>query len=121
VVNGIRKEYVYDAANRLIKEGDTTYRYDANGNRISAAWGEDNWLQYEYDAFNRLVAIHSSAMDEDTSQHLRSYGYDAEGNRLYEKRYYEQSSTGWERIKPIESEDKLPLWQRIRRIILELR
>ena len=65
----------YDDANRLIQRGDTTYAYDANGNRISKT-GPQGTTTYSWDSRNRLTGITAPNGSQTT------FRYDAFGNLL---------------------------------------
>ncbi len=64
--------YAYDANDRLLSEGSTTYSYDANGNTLSK--NDGSLTSYVYDAENRL--IHAQ-----TATDTIDYTYDANGIR----------------------------------------
>ena len=50
--------WVYDASNRLLQKGSTTYDYDAVGNLIKKADSVTNAVTfYRYDALNRLTQV----------------------------------------------------------------
>jgi len=88
-VNGVRAEYVYNAANQLVKVGNETYTYDKNGNRTRTQNGGRIVVNL-YNQLNQLIGVYASSNDGI----YRTYGYDAEGNRLYERRYYREQD--WE-------------------------
>jgi len=66
--------YTYALGNRLMRVGDTTYGYDANGNQTSKTEGGAT-TNYNYDSQNRLVRIVSGA-------NTTEYTYDGLGNRI---------------------------------------
>lgn len=47
--------YSYDTANRLLSAGATSYRYDANGNRIEELTPGERRVTYRYDVEDRMV------------------------------------------------------------------
>jgi RHS repeat-associated protein len=81
--------YTYDAADRLLSAGDTTFTYDAKGNRLSQSSGreegddddddndeeDEEGITYEYDAANRLIRV----LQEDK---IITYEYDGDGNKV---------------------------------------
>jgi RHS repeat-associated protein len=69
--------YATNNMNQYTSVGNTSYRYDADGNVISKMDGGQNWT-YSYDDENRLVAM---TMPDGSS---RSYEYDCLGNRIAE-------------------------------------
>ncbi|QYZ80444.1 RHS repeat protein [Methanofollis formosanus] len=67
--------YTYDAGDRLLSAGGTTYTYDNNGNRIEK--NEANGTtSYGYDAAGRLASV---SVPGSTSL---TFAYDGDGNRL---------------------------------------
>lgn len=64
----------FDAHNRLVSNGESTYNYNVNGCLIEKNENGKNW-KYEYDALNRLVEI----IQEDCQI---KYQYDVFGRRL---------------------------------------
>jgi len=64
--------YAYDANDRLLSEGSTTYSYDANGNTLSK--NDGSLTSYVYDAENRLIRAQTATDTID-------YTYDANGIR----------------------------------------
>ena len=64
--------YAYDANDRLLSEGSTTYSYDANGNTLSK--NDGSLTSYAYDAENRLIRAQ-------TATDIIDYTYDANGIR----------------------------------------
>jgi len=72
---GMKVNYSYDAADRLLSAGSATFNYDANGNQIAKTdHGETN--AFKYDAANRLLSV--TGGDAGTS----SFAYDGDGNRI---------------------------------------
>jgi len=65
----------YDADNRLLTDGKTTFAYDADGNEILKQPVLGPVTTYAFDAANRLV---SSAVGSRVS----SFDYDGDGNRI---------------------------------------
>jgi len=63
----------YNAANQLVRFGDETITYDANGNRL-----EDGQYQYEWNAADQLVSI--TRKGESTP--FVTYQYDEDGRRI---------------------------------------
>ena len=93
----VRKvDKVYDAAGRLVSETSpevktdtadvrvaTTYTYDAAGNMTTRSLGNASAKEYYYyDAANRRVAV------VDGGRTLSTFGYDLNGNRTSQRRYY---------------------------------
>ncbi|WP_158305415.1 RHS repeat-associated core domain-containing protein [Opitutus terrae] len=74
VENGVTTEYSSNNLNQYVRTGDTTYRFDADGNLVQEATAETT-TTYTYDDENRLVAVRRGT---DTW----SYGYDAFGGRV---------------------------------------
>ncbi len=63
----------YNAANQLVRFGEETITYDANGNRI-----EDSQYRYEWNAADQLVSI--TRKGESTP--FVTYQYDEDGRRI---------------------------------------
>lgn len=72
--NGVTTGYVYDADDRLLTEGATTYAYDANGNLTSRIDAGGQTL-YAYDSLGRLARVTAPGG-------VTQYVYDADGNRV---------------------------------------
>jgi len=73
---GTSINYSYDADDRLLFAGTSSFTYDANGNQTSKtqmATGQP--IVYSYDAANRLVATSGGAINS-------SFAYDGDGNRI---------------------------------------
>lgn len=68
------KDYLYDAAGRLISAGDTDFEYDPRGNLIRETEG-DKVTAYTFDAVDRLTAI-------DRNGDETAFQYDGTGNRI---------------------------------------
>ncbi|MGH8129704.1 MAG: hypothetical protein ACRES3_02500 [Steroidobacteraceae bacterium] len=72
-------DYVYDTAKRLIRE--TTYsqqvnfQLDAAGNRTRLTWPDGNFVQYDYDALNRVTAVRENGATSGVGV-LATYVYD---------------------------------------------
>ena len=73
---GKRIKYTYNKADQLLKAGDETFRYDANGNLIESS-GPDGTTRYDYDAEDRLVRAFTP-----DGQAVR-FGYAPTGERLF--------------------------------------
>ncbi|MDI6735226.1 MAG: RHS repeat protein [bacterium] len=71
-MNGI--SYTYDAGDRLLQAGATTYGYDGNGNMISKI-GDGITTNYSYDYANRLISIRNPQSE------IRN-AYDGYGRRI---------------------------------------
>ena len=54
--DGVTTGYEYDANDRLLTEGATTYAYDENGNMTSRVDASGQTL-YEYDSLNHLMRV----------------------------------------------------------------
>jgi len=67
--------YTYDAGDRLLGAGGTTYTYDSNGNRVEKN-RPNGTTSYGYDAAGRLAGV---ALPGSTSL---TFAYDGDGNRL---------------------------------------
>ncbi|MBN1136519.1 MAG: choice-of-anchor D domain-containing protein [Anaerolineae bacterium] len=66
--------YTYDADNRLLRAGDETFTYDANGNTIRRS-SPGRTIDYEYDYENRLTRY-------DDGETAIEFVYDGDGNRV---------------------------------------
>jgi RHS repeat-associated protein len=66
-------DYATNALNQITTAGDTSYRYDRDGNLVEAI-GPDGTRRYSFDVANRLTRV-------TTSQGVWSYDYDSLGNR----------------------------------------
>lgn len=71
----------YNAANRLVsseQDGkETTYIYDANGNRVRELDADEKTHTYTYDTENRLIAV------RDDKGLLMAALYDGDSNRMF--------------------------------------
>ncbi|WP_136799360.1 RHS repeat-associated core domain-containing protein [Desulfosediminicola ganghwensis] len=68
--------YQHNAANQMVRAGETLFSYDANGNRISETTGEGaTYFSYTYDD---MLAQVDNPDGESTA-----YGYDALSRRIY--------------------------------------
>jgi RHS repeat-associated protein len=82
--NGI--DYCYDRLGRLLTEKRDsramTYQYDASGNRNRINWpGVSDYVQYTYDAMNRMKLICENGNATCSSGVLATYNYDSMGRR----------------------------------------
>ena len=83
----------YNDANQLTQQGDTSYRYDANGHLIQKTInGKDT--HFIYNSQERLVRV-----EDHNRQVISRYGYNPFGHRLWkdlsgEKTYYFYSGSG---------------------------
>ncbi len=68
-------DYEYDNYNRLIRAGETRFRYDASGNLIKKTSKEKEIL-FGYDTAGRLVSY-------EDGKNTVTFGYDGEGRRVY--------------------------------------
>jgi len=71
---GTTISYLYDNADKLLSRGDTSYRYDSNGNLVEAV-APGGTVQYRYDVRNRLVEVAGGGVPT-------TYGYDAWNQRI---------------------------------------
>ena len=79
--------FAYDAANRLVKLGNISYEYDANGNLVREVNGKET-KRYEYNAENRLVGVYIKSSDRyKREQPLVKYKYDGLGRKVVCERY----------------------------------
>jgi len=67
--------YTYDASDRLLQAGNTTFGYDANGNRLTKSIQGSLVESYIYDAANRLIQVEQPSAD-------LTYTYDGDGNKV---------------------------------------
>ena len=72
--------YVYDASNRLLQSGGTTYDYDNNGNMIIKTENPGRITSYNYDGANRLISL--STIFDVSQREVFNFEYDGDGNRL---------------------------------------
>ncbi len=89
--NGIKSQFVYDAADRLTliehRNADDSiidyfsYQYDAVGNKIQASTADGESVEYEYDILNRLIRETGKNGNGDVLSNTQ-YEYDANGNRV---------------------------------------
>jgi YD repeat-containing protein len=69
----------YDANNRLLRAGDTTYAYDANGNLTAKTQG-GRLTRFFHDLADRLTRVEDGA-----GAVIARYGYDPMGRRLWKR------------------------------------
>ncbi|MGB7606759.1 MAG: RHS repeat-associated core domain-containing protein, partial [Lutisporaceae bacterium] len=74
-------DYEYDAADRLLSDGNDSYSYDANGNMTGVQAGEDT-VEYIYNAANKLTEV---KYPDGT---YVKYGYDAFGRKVSREEAY---------------------------------
>lgn len=87
----------YNDGNQLIRQGDTHYQYDANGNLTSVGPDPDGLnpdRRYVYDAEQRLVQV-----EQGNGAVIARYGYNPLGHRLWkevngERTYYLYNTSG---------------------------
>ena len=74
--------YGYDSAGRKSSEGNdnrpVSYQYDLNGNRTRLTWPDGYYIQYTYDALNRMTYAYQNGSGE-----LVYYTYDPLSERSY--------------------------------------
>lgn len=80
--NGNITSYEFDDFGNLLSEnspdkGTSTFTYDAAGNRITAVDAKQQTLNYQYDAYNRLLLIDAAGASDDIS-----YFYDLCSNGI---------------------------------------
>ncbi|MDJ1420343.1 MAG: RHS repeat-associated core domain-containing protein [Candidatus Methanoperedens sp.] len=76
-------DYIYDAADRLLKSGSITYSYDNNGNLIKKSENPGRVMSYSYDSANRLISISTLF---GAKRDLYNFEYDGDGNRVSKTR-----------------------------------
>jgi RHS repeat-associated protein len=74
ITNGATANYTSNSVNEYTSTGDTTYKYDADGNVISQT-DASGTTTYSYDSLNRLAGV-------TTPTDTWIYEYDALGNRV---------------------------------------
>lgn len=78
--NGILASFGYDALGRVTSQGswlaNRTMQYDAAGRRTRLTWSDGRYVTYEYNATGDMTAIR-----ENGSSPLASFGYDGVGRR----------------------------------------
>lgn len=76
--------YGYDSAQRLTSETSfgraVSYQYDVGGNRTRLIWPDANYIQYTYDALNRMDQVRENGATSGAGL-LADYGYDALSRR----------------------------------------
>lgn len=77
-VAGSAGEARFGAGNRLLVQGDTRFRYDAQGALVERTGPGGTW-RFEYDGFERLV------LAEDADGRRVTFGYDPLGRRLWKR------------------------------------
>jgi RHS repeat-associated protein len=85
-IDGIDKtvNYAYDAADRLLQSGGTTYDYDNNGNMIRKTENPGRVTAYNYDGANRLINL--STIFDGSQRDVLNFEYDGDGTRLSKTR-----------------------------------
>jgi YD repeat-containing protein len=75
--------YTYNAANQMLTAGNTTFSYDANGNRVTMA-GPTTAIDYVYDFENRLAGAQTFNILKGKRQKdsVLDFIYDGLGRRL---------------------------------------
>jgi len=81
-LNGGTIDLTYDANDRLIQEGTTTFTYDDNGNPIFKLT-ENGTDEFGYDDENRLINVVNQGG-------TLTFGYDPDGNRVEAMRFGRQ-------------------------------
>lgn len=77
--NAIPGTREHDQNNRLLKAGDTTYDYDANGNLTQKAHASQS-IRFFYDIADRLIRVEDGA-----GTVIARYGYDPQGRRMWKR------------------------------------
>lgn len=72
--------YVYDASDRLLQSGGTTYDYDNNGNMVRKTENPGQITSYNYDGTNQLISL--SRIFDGSQREIYNFEYDGDGNRL---------------------------------------
>jgi len=72
-------DWEYDDDNRLLRQGDTLYEYDDNGNLVRKIEGTQV-TRYVYDTTDRLVQV-----QDGSGNVIARYGYDPFGRRLWKQ------------------------------------
>ncbi|MDH5572273.1 MAG: hypothetical protein OEY89_10940, partial [Gammaproteobacteria bacterium] len=75
ITNGIITSYSYDANDRLIQQGSTSYSYDNNGNTLSKIIGRTGGANYSYNTKNKLISLYGPNASA-------SYQYNIDGIRI---------------------------------------
>ncbi len=77
-------DFSYDKASRLLTEASygrtLTYQYDAASNRTRVVWPDTNYVEYTYDAQNRMDLVGLNGVFTGTSK-IADYAYDNLGRR----------------------------------------
>lgn len=77
-------EWQYDANDRLIQRGDTTYEYDAAGNLtrkiVGTSGAPQTITRFSYDGLNRLIEV-----QDGSGATVATYAYDPFDNRLWKQ------------------------------------
>lgn len=68
----------FDACNRLLSQGATSYRHDARGRTVARSGPAGEW-RLSYDGFDRLIAA------EDAGGRKLTFGYDPLGRRVWKR------------------------------------
>ena len=86
--------WTFDANNRLLQQGSTTYEYDDNGNTTKKTEGGRITL-YGYDSRNRLNEVR----DGSNSNLIARYGYDPQNRRIWKEQYRDRDGTALTQAK----------------------
>jgi RHS repeat-associated protein len=115
-LDGFTATYAYNAANQLLSVGvvgdepihdmTVTFRYDANGNRISKEWDGPQappvqGVDYTYDPENRLIVAQDYQLDADNrvDRAITMLAYDGDGRRLVQTYDPKTDNGGQKRIE----------------------
>jgi RHS repeat-associated protein len=87
--------YTYDAADRLLQAGDTTFTYDPNGSRLTTSSARGRVMEsYAYDAAKRLIRVVLGGNE-------LAYTYDGDGNKVGQSIHHGSSTRTFEFLNDV--------------------